>query len=132
VPAIWREILAAVQESQPALGAVLEHAVPARVDADGIRLAFPEGSFFGKQAASEQAKRTLAEAGERVLGRKPAIEIGFGADSARATVAEIESAKRSEQRAEVVKAALNHPRVKDAIEVFPEAEGQLDVQVEDR
>jgi hypothetical protein len=131
VPDAWREILAAVHESQPALGAVLDHAVPARVDEGKIRLTFPEGSFFGKQAASEQGKRALADAAERVLGKRPEVDVGSGSDSARATVAEVESTKRSERHAEIVKAALNHPRVKDAIEVFPEAEGQLDVQVED-
>ena len=29
----------------------------------------------------------------------------------------------------MVEAALNHPRVKDAMDVFPEAEGNVDVQV---
>ena len=131
VPQAWRDIVGALHEAQPALGAVLEHGVPVEVSPALLVLSFPEGSFFGRQATSEPARQALAEAAERVLGQRPRIEVGFGLESKRPTVAAQEATKRKERRDEVTQAALNHPRVKDALDVFPEAEGQVDVQVED-
>jgi hypothetical protein len=41
------------------------------------------------------------------------------------------AAQRKEAELEArKKEALNHPRVRDAIDVFPESAGKLDVQVE--
>jgi DNA polymerase-3 subunit gamma/tau len=131
VPQAWREIVAVLHQTQPALGAVLEHGVPVQIDASKLVLSFPEGSFFGRQATSSAARQALADAAERVLGQRPAVEVGFGLSSKRPTVAAQEAARRQEHRAEAIEAALSHPRVKDAMDVFPEAEGNVDVQVED-
>jgi hypothetical protein len=109
---------------------VLEHGVPVQVDAERVRLSFPEGSFFGRQAGSEPAREALAEAARGVLGKPPRIEIAFGVESARPTVAAQQAARQKERRAEIVEVALSHPRVKEAMDVFPEAEGNVDVQVE--
>jgi DNA polymerase-3 subunit gamma/tau len=130
VPEAWQRIVATLQETQPALGAVLEHGVPVQVDEDALRVSFPEGSFFGRQAMAQTARQALADAALHVLGRAPRIEIGFGLQSQRPTVAAVQAARQKEKRAEVVQAALSHPKVKDAMDVFPEAEGDVDVQVE--
>jgi DNA polymerase-3 subunit gamma/tau len=130
VPPAWRNIISVLHATQPALGAVLEHGVPLQVDATCVRLGFPEGSFFGKQAATDVARQALAVAAERVLGQRPRVEIGFAMDSTRPTVAAEEAAQQKERHAQIVEAALNHPRVKEALDVFPEADGHLDVQVD--
>lgn len=130
VPEAWQRIVATLQEAQPALGAVLEHGVPVQVDAGALRVSFPEGSFFGRQAMSAPARQALADAALHVLGHAPRIEIGFGLESTRPSVAAVQAARQKEKRAEVVQAALSHPKVKDAMDVFPEAEGNVEVQVE--
>jgi hypothetical protein len=130
IPEAWQRIVATLQETQPALGAVLEHGVPVQVDEGALRISFPEGSFFGRQAMAPAARQALADAALHVLGRAPRIEIGFGLECARPTVAAVQAARQKEKRAEVVQAALSHPKVKDAMDVFPEAEGDVDVQVE--
>jgi DNA polymerase-3 subunit gamma/tau len=130
VPEAWQKIIAALHEAQPALGAVLEHGVPVQVDARQLRVSFPEGSFFGRQAMSSTARQALGDAAASVLGQTPRIEIGYGLRSTRPTVAAVQQARQKEKRAEVVVAALNHPKVKDAMDVFPEAEGNVEVQVE--
>jgi hypothetical protein len=130
VPEAWQRIVATLQETQPALGAVLEHGVPVQVDEHALRVSFPEGSFFGRQAMSPPARQALADAALHVLGRAPRLEIGFGRSNGRPTVAAVQAARQKEKRAEVVQAALSHPKVKDAMDVFPEAEGDVDVQVE--
>jgi hypothetical protein len=130
VPEAWQRIVAALHDAQPALGAVLEHAVPVQVDAASVRVSFPEGSFFGRQAMSAQARQALAEAAANVLGAAPRIEIGYGLQAARPTMAAVQAARQKERRAEVVQAALSHPKVKDAMDVFPEAEGNVQVEVD--
>jgi hypothetical protein len=65
-----------------------------------------------------------------VLGARPRVEIKLGVQSERPTVAAVNAAQQKERRAEVVQAALNHPRVRDAMDVFPEAEGNVQVEVE--
>jgi hypothetical protein len=128
LPKAWLDILHSLQTSQPALGAVLEHGVPVQVDAQCVRLSFPEGSFFGKQATSKQARDALADAARRVLGGAPAIEVGYNLASTRSTFAAEQAAQRKERRNEVEKAARNHPRVKDAMDVFEEHEVQVEVE----
>ncbi len=131
LPQGWHEIIAALHQSQPALGAVLAHGVPVRVDPSAVVVSFPEGSFFGRQAGAESARSVLADAAERVLGRRPRIEVGFGLASSRSTVAALEAEREQERRAQAVKSALSHPLVREAMDVFPEAEGNVDVVVED-
>jgi DNA polymerase-3 subunit gamma/tau len=127
----WRDIIATLQAEQPALAAVLEHGAPVEVTRDKLVISFPQGSFFGRQAGSTPAKQALLEAAQRVFGQRPRIEIGFGLSSDRPTVAAQEENKRKARRDELEQAARNHPRVKEALDVFPEVEGQFEVKVED-
>ncbi|MDD9937039.1 MAG: hypothetical protein OXT09_25740, partial [Myxococcales bacterium] len=132
LPPEWTRLVTFLHETQPALGAVLEHGVPARIDPAKVLISFPEGSFFGRQAASSGAREAIATAAERVLGQRPAVEVGFGVPVEATTMAAHQEEQRQQARAETVEAALNHPSVKDAIDVFPEAEGNVDVHLEDR
>jgi hypothetical protein len=45
-------------------------------------------------------------------------------------MADERAALREQQRAAAAKAALDHPRVRDALEVFPESVGSVEVQVD--
>jgi len=128
VPKAWHDILGALRANLPALGAVLEHGVPVQVDSTCVRVSFPDGSFFGRQATTKQAREALAEAARRVLGGEPKIEVGYNLGSARASVAAAQAAQKKERRNEVEKAARNHPRVKDAMDVFEEHEVQVEVE----
>jgi hypothetical protein len=128
VPKAWHDILGSIRSSLPALGAVLEHGVPVQVDAACVRVSFPEGSFFGRQATSKPAREALADAARRVLGGEPAIEVGYNLGSSRPSVAAQLAAQKKERRTEVEKAARSHPRVKDAMDVFEEHEVQVEVE----
>jgi hypothetical protein len=123
-------VLDALRESQPALSAVLEHAAPLEVGPDKFLLGFAEGSFHGRQAGSELTRQALADAAQRMLGQRPVIEVRLGAFS-QPTLASQESARRQQARKDMREAALTHPRVRDAIDVFQEDEGRLEVQPED-
>jgi DNA polymerase III gamma/tau subunit len=62
---------------QPAHGALLKHAVPRRVGAEVIEIAFPPGSFYGKQAESADAKAAISQVAERRLGGRPRIDVVY-------------------------------------------------------
>jgi len=128
----WEELVASLQKHQPALAAVLEHGVPKAVSSERIILSFQEGSFYGRQAESPEAVEAVARVAEERLGARPEVEIRFDAltEGSKKTVAAV-AAQRKEAEVEAKKReALNHPRVRDAMEVFPEAAGKMDVHVE--
>jgi DNA polymerase III subunit gamma/tau len=131
-PGSWFDIVAQLKASQPALGAVLEHGVPLEVSAGALRIGFPQNSFFGRQAQSAGAREAILKTAELVLGARPELSFsGVAAgDTKIATIAELEEGEKQARTAEKVAAALKHPRVRDAMEVFGETEDGLKVQVD--
>ncbi len=127
----WEELVSALEKEQPALAAVLEHGVPKSVGPDRIVLSFKDGSFYGRQAESPESIDAIARVAEQRLGARPEIQIRFdAADGATKTVAAV-AAQRKEAEADARrKEALNHPRVRDAVDVFPESAGKLTVHIE--
>ena len=127
----WEDLVGALQTQQPALAAVLEHGVPKVVGPDRIVLSFQHGSFYGRQAESPESVEAIKRVAESRLGARPEIEIRFDAgDGPPKTVAAV-AAQRKEAEVEAKRReALNHPRVRDAVDVFPESADKLDVHIE--
>jgi DNA polymerase-3 subunit gamma/tau len=128
----WEELVSALEQQQPALAAVLEHGIPKAVGPDRIVLSFKDGSFYGRQAESPESIAAIERVAEKQLGARPEIQIRFDAkgEAATKTVAAV-AAQRKEAEADAKrKEALNHPRVRDAIDVFPESAGKLKVHIE--
>jgi DNA polymerase-3 subunit gamma/tau len=134
LPAAWLRIVGQLKASQPALGAVLEHGVPLEVSARVLRIGFPEGSFFGRQAQAPAAREAILRMAEQVLGARPELQIagagGGGGQTKVATLAEAEQESRKARAAERREAALSHPRVREALEVFGESESDVEVLVD--
>jgi hypothetical protein len=126
----WPRIVQQIKASQPALGAVLDHGVPIEVSAAVLRIGFPDGSFFGRQAQNATAKEAILRAAQHVLGTRPTLTIGAVGDAKVATLAQTEENARRTHTAARREVALNHPSVVDAMEVFEESEGSVDVQVD--
>ncbi len=127
----WEELVAALEKEQPALAAVLEHGVPKTVGPDRIVLSFKDGSFYGRQAESPDSIDAIARMAEQRLGARPAIEIRFDAgEGATKTVAAVAAQRKEAEVDAKRKEALNHPRVRDAVDVFPESAGKLTVHIE--
>ena len=128
----WEELVGTLEQQQPALAAVLEHGIPKAVGPDRIVLSFKDGSFYGRQAESPESIAAIERVAEKQLGARPKIQIRFDAqgEAGSKTVAAV-AAQRKEADAEAKrKEALNHPRVRDAIDVFPESAGKLKVHIE--
>ncbi len=128
----WEGLVSNLQRKQPALAAVLEHGVPKAVGPDRIVLSFQDGSFYGRQAESPDSIEAIKRVAEEQLGGRPEIEIRFDAphEGAAKTVAAVAAQRKEAEVDAKRKEALNHPRVRDAMDVFPEAAGKLDVHVE--
>jgi len=128
----WEELVGTLEQQQPALAAVLEHGIPKTVGPDRIVLSFKDGSFYGRQAESPESIAAIVRIAEQQLGARPEIEIRFDAqgEAATKTVAAV-AAQRKEAEVEAKrKEALNHPAVRDAVDVFPESAGKLKVHIE--
>ena len=125
----WETIVGVLTDTKPALGALLKHAVPQRIDTEVLELSFPPGSFYGKQAESADAKNAIAHVAERRLGAKPRIEILYGAPSG-GTLAQIEDERERARLDATRKKALNHPVVQEALRVFETSPGAVEVRVD--
>lgn len=128
----WTDIVAKLLESKPALGAVMQHGAATSVSGDKIELVFPTGSFFGQQATTPESKEALMDAAAAVLGSRPSIEVQFSNNAATAgpTVAQLTAQKTAANREAQKKEALSHPGVVEALQVFPESAGKVDVNVD--
>jgi hypothetical protein len=127
----WETMVGVLADTKPALGALLKHAVPRRVSAETVEIAFPPGSFYGKQAESAEAKSAIAQVAERRLGGRPRIDIvdetpgGSGS-----TLAQIEEERERARLEATRKKALNHPVVQEALRVFETSPGAVEVRVD--
>ena len=126
----WARIVAQVRSALPALAAVLDHGMPLGVSASTLHIGFPDGSFFGRQAQSGSAKEAILKAAEQVLGARPNLVIGSPGGAKISTLAELEENGRQARRAQRREAALSHPAVLDAMEIFDESEASVDVHVD--
>jgi DNA polymerase-3 subunit gamma/tau len=128
--AAWPRIVNQIKLSQPALGAVLDHGTPLEVTSSALRIGFPEGSFFGRQAQSTAAREAILRAAEQVFGARPTFTISVPGNANVSTLAESEETARRTRKAARREVALRHPSVVDAMEVFEESEGSVDVHVD--
>ena len=120
-----------LREGKPALAAVLEHGVPQVVSTEKIVLSFQEGSFYGRQANASAAREAILDAAARRLGARPALEIRFdaGTNGQERTVAAVEASRRKGRQEQRRREVMSHPVVQDAVQVFPEASGRVQVRL---
>ncbi|MGB5681420.1 MAG: DNA polymerase III subunit gamma/tau [Polyangiales bacterium] len=127
----WEEMVGRLEKEQPALAAVLEHGVPKTVGPERIVLSFKQGSFYGRQAQSPDSIAAIERIAEQQLGARPEVEIRFDeAEGSTRTVAAVAAQRKEAELEAKRKEALNHPRVRDAMDVFPESAGKLNVLIE--
>lgn len=131
-PEVWERLIAHLRHARPALAAVVQHGIGRTVTPESIVLVFPTGSFFGQQAGAPEALEGLTEAAQAIFGASPSIEILFAKDATTTgtSVAQVEAARDVERREQTKQRALAHPRIAEALQVFPEAAGKLEVSVD--
>lgn len=94
---------------------MLQHGAPLEVTAARVVLAFPKGSFFGRQAETPEAQRAIAEAAIDILGGRPAVEILYSdeAIAAAKTLAQEETERREARISATRAKALEHPLIQE-------------------
>jgi DNA polymerase III subunit gamma/tau len=115
-----------------------EHGIASQIDAARVVVSFPEGSFFGRQAQTPPGSEALRRAAAAVLtpgssssrAAAPEITIRLSAELRGVSLAQQEALQVDERKEAVKKRALSHPRVLEALKVFPELAQKQDVQVD--
>jgi DNA polymerase-3 subunit gamma/tau len=128
----WEQILGQLRHQKPALAAILEHGVPLTLDRERIVIGFPAGSFYGQQAAADDARAAVSEAASTAVGARPTVTVELNADSdgRGRTIAQVSEQRRNEEREEARRSALGHPRVQEALQVFHEGAANVRVHVD--
>jgi len=132
LPLVWEEIVAALKQVRPALAAVLEHGVPLEISEERLKVAFREGSFFGRQVQDGDAQKEIVNAAEKVLGKSPRLELLTVSDleNLGLSIVQADSIKAEEAREKGIQRARNHPKVQEALSVFPEAKDNVKIEVD--
>lgn len=115
-----RRLLEAVPDDRPELLAVLEHAVPVKLSASEVVLAFEPESVFAQQASSKETLALLERAAQHHFGQRPAVRIEFSTDLVvnQATLAAANSSAQKAREREALERAQKHPSIANAVEIL--------------
>jgi DNA polymerase-3 subunit gamma/tau len=141
-PQLWSAIVERLRREEPRWAAMYEHGVASQVDPARVVVSFPEGSFFGRQAQTPAGSEALRRAATHVLGMasgalaeskagaSPEVVIRLAAEVRGVSLAQQEALQLDERKEAIKKRALNHPRVLEALKVFPELAQKQDIQID--
>ncbi len=130
LPELWHRVVAHLTELEPRWAAVFKNGVPGQIDAQRIEVLFLESSFFGRQAQSPDGSGALKRAVTGVTGPDTEVVIRTASELKGSTVAQFETSQLDERKETLKKKAMSHPRVIEALKVFPELSTKQDVQVD--
>lgn len=111
---------------------MLQHGAPLEVTAARVVLAFPKGSFFGRQAETPEAQRAIAETAAAILGGRPAVEILYSdeAIAAAKTLAQEQTERRDARISATRAKALEHPLIHEIAVHFNVPRERMTVRVD--
>src|SRR5690606_32537693 len=126
----WVDIVQHLRTHDPRWAAMYEHGVPSELSAARAVVLFPEGSFLGRHAQSPDGTEALRRAAHAVCNAQPSVAVQFAAEVRGLTLAQLEAAQVDERKEALKRKALSHPRVIEALKVFPELGQKHEVQVD--
>jgi len=126
---IWAAVIQYLREHEPRWAAMYEHGIPSQLHERRVCVVFPEGSFFGRQAQSPDGSEALRRAARAVLKSQPEIEIKLALEVTGTSLAQQEAAQVDERKEAIKRQALNHPRVLEALKVFPELAQKQEISI---
>jgi hypothetical protein len=126
----WLRMIDELRKGDPRWPAMFEHGVPSELSRERVVVSFQEGSFFGRQAQSPGGLDALRRAAQNVLGGNPTLDVRFVSELVGESVAQREAAQVDERKEGIKQKALAHPRVLEALKIFPELAKKTDVRIE--
>jgi hypothetical protein len=129
-PQLWTRVVERMRGQEPRWAAMYEHGVPQEISRERVTVAFPEGSFFGRQAQTPAGTEALRRAAHEALAAAPEIVIKLAMELRGRSLAQQEAAQLDERKEGIKKRALTHPRVLEALKVFPELAQKQEIQVD--
>jgi hypothetical protein len=130
LPELWLTIIAELRKGDLRWAAMFEHGVPSQLNREQVVVTFQEGSFFGRQAQTQGGLDALQRAVQAAMQASPKLDVRFAAELQGVSVAKREAAQLDERKEGIKRKALGHPRVLEALKVFPELATKQDVQVD--
>ena len=109
---------------------MFDHGVPSEVSAERVDVAFLDGSFFGRQAQTPDATNALKRSVAALLGPQADVVVRMVPVLSGTTIAQLDASMLDERKEAMKKKAMAHPRVMEALKVFPELSTKQDVQVD--
>jgi DNA polymerase-3 subunit gamma/tau len=126
----YRKLVERMRVEEPRWAAMFEHGVPTELSATRVEVCFPEGSFFGRQAQSPPGLGALQAAADFVLGPGAEVGVRFGPNAAGVSLAQLAAQEVDERKEAIKRRVLLHPRILEALKVFPELAQKQDIQVD--
>ena len=130
IPALWLAVIAELRAREPRWAAMFEHGIPQELTPQRVVVLFQEGSFFGRQAQTQGGVDALRAASHAALQAQPEVQVRFASEVRGQSVAQREAHQLDERKEAIKRKALNHPRVLEALKVFPELAKKQDIQVD--
>ncbi len=116
----WQELVDRIAEQRPEVAAILEHAIPLKIDADVIHIAWPPDSTLGRQFTDAEISRCLV--GARPMGGTSNVSVHITHESnevtGRTTLAAVETANRTRRLRALVLQAKQDPCIVEAMEIL--------------
>jgi hypothetical protein len=109
-----------VRQRDEELAAYLDQTVPLSRQGNLLRLGLEKGNLFEKQITSEKALRVYTEALKRAWGTDASIELEKNCKEAlpSRTLSAARARKRRAEELAAIEAVKQHPRVREAVEIF--------------
>jgi DNA polymerase-3 subunit gamma/tau len=118
---IWREFVHFAKKKKPPFASLLEHGYPLALENDLLRVGYPEKSFYLERMEEADNRSLLGTLGAEYFKRPLRVQVvGLKADavpSGYRANAEEEKGRKKNSRNEKQE-ALNHPLVREAINIF--------------
>jgi hypothetical protein len=112
-----RETIAKLRTFRGTWGSLLEHGVVIRCDAQKLEVAYERRSFLAAQVSDTAVSEAIDRAARETLGGGATIWL-CDVPPRGLTLAQLANQVRTAAQAEARDAALSHPSVRDAIEIF--------------
>lgn len=116
----WQEIVDIIAQDRPDVAAVLEHAVPLKIDKDQVHVGWPPGSTLDRQFGDDDVKDLVRKArqSQGEIADIVSVEHECGKAVARPTLSAVETANRTRKLRALLQQARKDPRILEAITIL--------------